>query len=88
MNYVHDLHDEDQPDYQRLRKMLDKLFREQEFERDKVFDWTIREFQMLEPAAQVPLASNCMEKGRGANIAKPLGSGAQDVTKATRRKRR
>src|ERR1700712_3693685 len=48
MNYVHNLHDEGQPDYQGLRKMFDKLFREQGFERDNVFDWTIREFQRLE----------------------------------------
>jgi hypothetical protein len=36
MNYVHDLRDEDQPDYQYLRKMFTKLFRRQGFEYDNV----------------------------------------------------
>ena len=49
MKYVHKLHDEDLPDYQGLRKWFDKSFREQGFERDNVFDWTIREFERLEP---------------------------------------
>ena len=88
MNYVHNLHDEDQPDHQFLRKMFDKLFREQGFEYDNVFDWTIREFQRLEPDAQEPLTSNGVNERRGGDAAKPSGCGVQEVTKATRRKRR
>jgi casein kinase I family protein HRR25 len=57
MNYVHDLRDKDWPDYQHFRKMFTKLFRRQGFEDDKVFDWTIREFQRLDPEAQEPFAS-------------------------------
>lgn len=56
MNYVHYLREEDQPDYRRLRKMFNKLFRPQEFEYDKVFDWIIREYLRLEPKVQEPLA--------------------------------
>jgi serine/threonine protein kinase len=48
MNYVKNLGDEERPDYQRLRKILNNLFRQQRFEHDNVFDWTIREFQRLE----------------------------------------
>lgn len=64
MRYVHELHDEDVPDYQGLRKLFDKLFREQGFERDNVFDWTIREFQRLEPDVQEPHASKDVDKRR------------------------
>ncbi|KAK5397855.1 hypothetical protein LTR06_011559, partial [Exophiala xenobiotica] len=52
MHYVHDLRDEDQPDYQHLRKMFGRLFRRRGYEYDNVFDWTIREFLKLEPAAK------------------------------------
>ena len=55
MNYVRD---EDRPDYQHLQKMFSKLFRQQGWEYDNVFDRTIREFRKLEPDAQEPLASN------------------------------
>jgi hypothetical protein len=41
INYVHNLRDEDRPDYQHLRKIFTKLFRRQGFEYDSVFDWTI-----------------------------------------------
>src|ERR1700761_4099698 len=44
MNYVNNLRDEDQPDYQHLRKMFNKLFRRQGLYTTNVFDWTIREF--------------------------------------------
>jgi casein kinase I family protein HRR25 len=88
MNYVHDLRDEDQPDYQHLRKMFTKLFRRQGLEYDNVFDWTIREFQRLEPEAQEPLASKDVDEAQGADTRKPSDGGAQDVIKTTRRKRR
>jgi casein kinase I homolog HRR25 len=88
MNYVRNLRDEDQPDYQHLRKMFNKLFRRQGFEYDNVFDWTIREFQRLEPDAQEPLQSKDMDERRGEGATKPLGDGARNVTKSTRRKRR
>ncbi|KAJ9493357.1 hypothetical protein H2202_011169 [Exophiala xenobiotica] len=81
VHYVHNLHDEDLPDYQCLREMFDQLFREQGFERDNVFDWTIREFQRLESDAQEPLAS----KEDGTEL---LCDTAWNVTKAARRKRR
>lgn len=87
MNYVHDLRDEDLPDYRSLRKMLDNLFRREGFEHDNVFDWTIREFQRLEPDTQEPLTSNAVDERRGEDHTKPSDCGAQDVTKATRRKR-
>lgn len=55
MNYVHNLHDNDRPDYRFVRAMFDQLFRTQGFERDNVFDWTVHEFQRLESAAQESL---------------------------------
>jgi hypothetical protein len=67
MDYVHSLHDENQPDYQGLPEMFDELFREQGIEHDNVFDWTIREFQRLEPAAQEPLAFKNADDRRAAD---------------------
>jgi casein kinase I family protein HRR25 len=82
MNYVQELRGEDRPDYQHLRKIFTNLFRRQGFEYDNVFDWTIREFQRLEPDVQEPPASKDEDERRGPDTTK------QDVAKTTRRKRR
>ncbi|OAG37813.1 hypothetical protein AYO21_07919 [Fonsecaea monophora] len=83
-DYVHNLRDEDRPDYQRLRSVFSNLFRQQGFEYDNVFDWTIREFLRLEPDAQELLASKDVDKRRGEDAR----DAARNVTKAGRRKRR
>ncbi|OAP54674.1 hypothetical protein AYL99_11122 [Fonsecaea erecta] len=88
MNYVRNLRDEDQPDYQHLRNMFNKLFHRQGFEYDNVFDWTIREFLRLEPNAQELLASGAVDERREEEITKPLGDAARTVTREARRKRR
>lgn len=88
MNYVYNLRYEDRPDYQSLRKKFKGLFHRQGFENDNVFDWTIREFQRLEPDAQESLPSNSVGDRRGEDSTKPPDNGAQDATKATHRKRR
>ncbi|KAK5188737.1 hypothetical protein LTR72_011684 [Exophiala xenobiotica] len=62
MNYVHNLRDEDQPDYPHLRNTFNKLFRREGFEYDNVFDWTIREFLGLEPD---PLRIVCIGRWNG-----------------------
>jgi hypothetical protein len=59
------LRDEDQPDYQHLRKMFIKLFRQRGFEYDNVFDWTIWEFQRLEPDIDKPPASKDASRETG-----------------------
>ena len=43
MNYVHNLRDENRPDYQHFWKMFTKLSRKQGFKYDNIFDWAIRE---------------------------------------------
>lgn len=88
MNYVHNLRENDQPDYQHLRKMFTRLFRRQGYEYDNVFDWTIREFQRLESEAQEPLVSKDVDEAQGADTRKPSDGKAQDMVKATRRKRK
>lgn len=88
MNYVHNLRENDQPDYQHLRKMFTRLFRRQGFEYDNVFDWTIREFQRLKIEAQEPLVSKDVDEAQGADTRKPSDGKAQDMVKATRRKRK
>ena len=88
MTYVRSLQDEDQPDYQGLRKMFDKLFREQGFELDSVYDWTIREFQRLEPAAQAPPASYGTDDRLAVDTVEPSDCGVLDVPRASRRKRK
>ncbi|KIW24846.1 uncharacterized protein PV07_10534 [Cladophialophora immunda] len=87
MNYVRNLRDEDQPDYQHLRKIFNKLFRRQGFEYDNAFDWTIREFLRLEPKAQESLASGGADERREEETPRPSGDAARNVTKAARRKR-
>jgi hypothetical protein len=47
MSYIRELGDQDQPDYKYLRNLFDRLFRRKGFEHDNVFDWTVREFEML-----------------------------------------
>ena len=69
-NYVHDLRDEDRPDYQHLRKMFTKLFRRQGFEYDNIFDWTIREFQRL-GLDEEPPTSNSVDGRLGVDTTKP-----------------
>lgn len=64
MNYVHNLRDEDRPDYRFLRKMLNDLFHQQGFEYGNVFDWTIREFQRLKDGAQRPIAPESVGGGK------------------------
>jgi len=88
INSVDNLRDEDQPDYQYLRKVFNKLFRRRGYE---YVDASIPPHSCpsrYTPCTQEPLASNGMDEARGANATKPSGRGAQDVTKATRRKRR
>ena len=88
MNYVNNLRDEDQPNYQHLRKIFNKLFRRQGFEYDNVFNWTIREFLRLERDAQESLASRGADERREEEITKPMSDAARNVTKIARRKRR
>lgn len=52
MNYVRELGDRSQPSYKYLRGLLEGLFRQEGFEHDNVFDWTIREFERLRPATK------------------------------------
>ncbi|KEF50925.1 uncharacterized protein A1O9_13034 [Exophiala aquamarina CBS 119918] len=87
-NYVHDLRDEDRPDYQYLRKTFTKLFHRQGFEYDNIFDWTNREFQRLGLDAEELPTSNSVNEKRGVDTAKPWGCGVQDVTEATRGRKR
>ena len=47
MNYLRHVKDPDRPDYAYLRNLFDGLFRHLAFERDHVFDWTVREFERL-----------------------------------------
>ncbi|RMZ85006.1 hypothetical protein DV738_g294, partial [Chaetothyriales sp. CBS 135597] len=49
MNYIRELGSHDRPDYKYLRSLFDGLFRREKFERDNVFDWTIREYERLYP---------------------------------------
>ena len=88
MRYVHNLHDGDLPDYRGLRKMFDKTFSEQGFERDNVFDWTIREFQRLESVAQQPPASKVAYDEQGAATVPSPEHGIPEVPQRSRRKRR
>ena len=53
-----------------LRKTFEKLFPEQRFERDNVFDWTIRGFQRLELNVQEGSASNGMDDRQAADTLK------------------
>ncbi|KIW41741.1 uncharacterized protein PV06_07265 [Exophiala oligosperma] len=87
MNYVNKLRYEDRPDYQHLRRMFSKLFRQQGFDYDNVFDWTVREFLRLEPDPQDRSRGKHMDEQRGEDATKPLGSAARKKTRAARRKR-
>ncbi|RMD44192.1 hypothetical protein DV735_g1023, partial [Chaetothyriales sp. CBS 134920] len=50
MQYLRELEGScDRPDYKYLRGLFDALFRHEKFERDNVFDWTIREYERLYP---------------------------------------
>ena len=42
---VRKLRHEDKPDYRYLQGIFRNLFRQQRFEYDQVFNWTIREYQ-------------------------------------------
>lgn len=45
MNYIRGLDDQDKPDYKYLRGLFGRLFRRKGFEHNKVFAWTMREFE-------------------------------------------
>lgn len=45
MNYVRKLGYQDKPDYAYLRRIFRNLFYQRKFEYDRVFDWTILEYQ-------------------------------------------
>jgi hypothetical protein len=59
--------------------MFDELFREQGFEHDNVFDWMIREFQRLEPAAQELLAFKIADDRRAADTVQSPDSAIPNV---------
>lgn len=47
LSYLHDLGDQDQPDYKYLRRLFAGLFHHKGFTHDNVYDWTIREFERI-----------------------------------------
>jgi len=85
INSVDNLRDEDQPDYQYLRKVFNS------FSADEGTNTSMHRFRLTRalPATLPVPKSRCIEwygRGARANATKPSGRGAQDVTKATRRK--
>lgn len=87
MNYVRNLRQEDKPDYGYLRRIFRKLFRQQRFEYDQVFDWTILEYQRqsVESAEQSPATRNA-ERMRGEERGEYLEDQSKNVAKRRRRK--
>ena len=83
MNYLRQIKDPDRPDYVYLRKLFDGLFRRLGFERDHVFDWTIREFERLSTCQ--PLLPETGDKGL--TRARPQNDKARYGRRRTRRTR-
>ncbi|RMZ90072.1 hypothetical protein DV736_g2697, partial [Chaetothyriales sp. CBS 134916] len=66
MSYIREMGDQEKPNYKHLRELFNRLFRRNGFERDNVFDWTLREFERLPNMDQhylVPGPTMMKEKG-------------------------